>query len=100
MKNDKERKAFVDNPDNWEVTNTLSDKVRIVRLSYQGKEWYRIQILKNDNYYDYDSRELKKRIDWVTLETCPFSSELGVFGDHWSNTNIVDAIKTLDREAK
>ena len=100
MKNDKERKSFVDDPDNWEVTTALSDQIRIVRLKYQDKKWYRIQILKEQSYYDHAARDLKKRVEWVTLETCLFDPERGVFGEHWSATNIVDSIKAIDREAK
>jgi hypothetical protein len=100
MKNDKERKAYVENPANWRLISSLNDKIRIVHLTYHDKAWYRIQIMKEQNYYDHAAGDFKKRIEWVTLETCLFDPERGVFGEHWSATNIVDSIKTIDRESK
>lgn len=100
MRNDKERKAFAEDPFNWKVVAEYEGDypggVRISALQYGGEAWYKVEIMGEYNMYDYVDGKLKEVRGWQALRMFAPSADGDVFGDTVSITQIVNAIKEID----
>lgn len=103
MRNDKERKAYIDDSSNWSVvgeyggrSNDHPGAVRISRLSYGGESWYKVEIMQEFTQFSYVRSNLETVRGWRALGTYGQSEDGAVFGEHVSVTQILNAIKEID----
>lgn len=91
LRNDKERREFVQNDENWELVGELNGLVREKMLAYKGTEWYAVEVRQN----------VKKYIsEWTRVGIWKFSRSLRAFTYGWNVSQIVDEIKRIDKEEK
>ena len=64
MKNNQERREFVDNPENWHVVE-LTPHTRMSAIRYKGEERFKLETFEVVNRYDYHDRENYKSGEWV-----------------------------------
>jgi len=67
MKNAAERKAFIENPENWHVVE-LTEHTRVSAIRYKGEERYRLEVFEVANYFDYEHRCHGERAEWVVRD--------------------------------
>lgn len=99
MRNDKERKAFVEDDVNWTVIAEhfgYPGGVRISELVYGGESWYKVEIMVEHNVYNYAKSRLETVRGWVLLRMYEATEDGEVFGETVSVTQIVNAIKEID----
>ena len=100
LKNDKERKEFVNNPENWELVGELNGLIRLKKLTYGKKEWFAIYVRKSYDHYDYREKQMKEVIEWQRARIHTLNTEIRAFGQEYSPSQIVEEIKDMDREAR
>ena len=100
MKNDKERRAFVEDSINWTVVGEYFGHhpggVRISVLEYGGEAWYKVELMKEFDKYNYEKGRLETMRGWYGTHMYEASSDGEVFGESVSVTQIVNAIKEID----
>lgn len=99
MRNEKERRQFVTDPENWEVIEKYSGShpggLRVLELTYGGEAWYRIQAEQTGLWYNRETGRVEERVDWVTIaQFAPAGGD--DFGTRISDSQIVDIIKEID----
>lgn len=97
MKNDKERRAFVENDDNWKNQHGLNC-VRVQTLEYRERTWYRVQVMKVIRRYEPVLNKTVSLVEWDTVAILWCDEEKGYFeaGD-WTVPSIVSYIKAMDK---
>ena len=104
MRNDKERQAFVQNDSNWHrVGMEIMGRVRLRELEYKSHVWYRVEI-----YLKYEETEFLEqggytrvtKTGWCPIRMYVIDKETGAFADTISVTQIVNEIKTIDKEER
>ena len=99
LKNDKERREFVYNSDNWEVIGELNSLVRLTRLEYKGREWFGIDIRSEYDTFDPDfNRIVTKR--WTQIAIYQLDTETRAFSIPWSRSQVAAQLKQIDKEEK
>lgn len=100
MKNDKERKAYIEDANNWHLANQIGTLVRVERLEYKGKFWARIQVREELYAYDWENNKSYTTIKWHTLHMyktgCDAEGNL-YFAETQSTTQILNAMKAADK---
>lgn len=100
MKNDKERKAYIEDANNWHLANQIGTLVRVERLEYKGEFWARIQVREEMNVYNWENHKAYKKIEWHTLRMyktgCDAEDNL-YFAETQSTTQILNAMKAADK---
>lgn len=103
MRNDKERQQFVQDDNNWHRVGTeIMGRVRMRELEYKSHVWYRIEIMTHwfENEFTDASYKRIKRMGWQPLRMYVIDKETGAFADTVSVTQIVNAIKEIDKEER
>ena len=104
MRNDKERQQFVQDDNNWHrVGSDIMGKVRLRELEYKNNFWYRIEILEHYFENEFFSGSDYKRVDkvnWRPLRMFVLDKDTRAFEDTVSPTQIVEAIKEIDKEER
>lgn len=102
MKNDKERREFVDNEDNWRIFDTASCMaLRVKVLEYGNMAWYKVEAKRVSEHFDHKTRRVVTKPNWRTLDMYSTGSgDMTSFGEHVSVTQIVNRIKDYDKEHK
>ncbi|MBR2677626.1 MAG: hypothetical protein IKE28_12040 [Solobacterium sp.] len=100
MRNDQERREFIDNQDNWQpVGSDATGNVRIMSLKYLGNEWQRVDVYREYERFDYEKLGYVKEIGWVPTDTFSVNSE-GIIGNTITKTQILNRIKEIDKEER
>lgn len=93
MRNDKERQAFVLDDNNWHrVGMDIMGRVRMRELEYKNHTWYRVDVL--------ETHWPTKLPYWRHLRMYVIDEKTGAFSDSVSVTQIVEAIKEIDKEER
>lgn len=103
MRNDKERRDYVENPNNWkteaEYAGSYPGALRVSSLTYGDEMWFKVEIIKLQTEFDFDTREHIQLLRWVSLGVYQEAwNGTGFSEEHWSTTQIVNRIKEIDRE--
>ena len=98
--NDKKRREFVQNDENWELVGELNGLVREKMLAYKGTEWYAVEVRQNVQHYNVHSHALEYRAEWTRVGIWKLSRSVRAFTYGWSVSQIVDEIKRIDKEEK
>lgn len=96
MRNRKERQAYVDNENNWQIIDSMQFAV-LKRLMYKGDSWLKIQHLVQDERFDYKerTRRIKTELDDKGIYIV---SEDGTALNWTTKTQIVDRMTELDQQ--
>ena len=100
MRNDTERKAFVEADKNWQMLKEIPDVLQLQSLIYKGHEWIRLRIYQVQNRFDYEKRQPYQVADWTTIRWLKWNSDLGGLSESMSVSQILREIKEIDREVK
>lgn len=100
MRNDKERKAFVEDSVNWSVVGEYFGShpggFRISVLRYGGENWYKVELMREFQMFNYAKSRLETRRGWYGNHMYEASEDGAVLGESVSITQIVNAIKEID----
>lgn len=99
LTNEKKRREFVNNSDNWEIVGEMNSLVRLTRLEYKGKEWYGIEIRSGHDVYDAEIRRLFKK-DWLQIAIYQLDTDNRCFTYPWSRSQVATQLKLIDKEEK
>jgi len=100
MRNDTERKAFVDTDENWQTLKEVPDVLQLQSLIYKGHEWIRLRIYQVRVHFDHETCKVYQAPDWNTIWRSKWDKEFGGFSDSMSNSQILREIKEIDKEVK
>lgn len=67
MRNEKERHAFIDNADNWEIAAELAEYLRIKRVQYKGEYRFALEVYEEHNTFNYEISEPEQVEGWVNV---------------------------------
>lgn len=100
MRNDKERRAFVEDSLNWTVVGEYFGNhpggIRISVLRYGGECWYKLELMKEYSQYNYAKSRLETKRGYQMLRIYEPTEDGEVFGESVSVTQILNAIKEID----
>jgi len=100
MKNDKERKAFVEDERNWAIVDSTNNMmIRMKMLVYHELRWFKVEAIHFAEWYDVKRGQVVKEPKWFQIGMYD-DHVSGVLGEHVSVTQIVNRIKDYDREHK
>lgn len=98
LRNDKERREFVQNPDNWETISTVNNLVRLRRFVYKEQEWFCVEILQTYQHYNHIKKGMVWISEWRRLGIYQINTESRAFNYGTSVTEIIEQIKNIDRK--
>jgi hypothetical protein len=107
MKNDTERREFINNESNWERCESLVDNtLKIDALSYKGHTWTRVSVLETVADLSQirlfssatNSTILPVHREWEPKLYTRFTDN-GMSAECIGKTAILDEIKELDRDS-
>lgn len=100
MRNDKERKEFVDDDRNWAIVDSTNNMlIRMRMLVYHELRWFKVEVIHVAEWYDVKRGKVVKEPKWFQIGMYDDHAS-GVLGEHVSVTQIVNRIKDYDREHK
>lgn len=99
MRNNDERRAFIENVDNWELTESTIF-TQTMKLTYKGAEWYQIRIAEWSHYFDHDALKGRYRFEWENHSRYyKLKAEHGCL-EPISKSSIIEEIKTIDKKER
>ena len=100
MKSDRERRAFVEDPKNWEPVGETNG-IRLTVLTYKERHWYRIEIwqIKVEGY-DFEKHDHKLGRAWIPVHIYKMDETLHAYTYSMTGGDVVKEIKTIDKEEK
>ena len=100
MKNDKERKAFVEDERNWRIVDSTNNMmIRMKMLTYRELWWFKVEAIHIAEWYDVKRGQFVKEPKWFQIGMYDGTTS-GVLGEHVSVTQIVNRLKDYDRERR
>lgn len=104
MRNDRERREFVDNQENWEIFKEMPG-IRIRKLTYKEKHhWFKLEIWQTSEEWDWkkDGGGVKRieQTRWREVQIFKLNETTHAYGDPISVPQIVEEIKKIDKEEK
>ena len=96
LKNDKARRAFVDDEENWETIHEMPG-ARIMRLSYKSASWYKFEVWQTANEWDKSTKKLVEKTRWRELRIFTMNETTHAYDEQVSAKQIADAIKEIDK---
>jgi len=100
LKNDRERRDFVNDPKNWETIGDIKGLVQMRMLRYKGLIWYATFIRQVHQRWDRDIHGHIYEADWTRLGIYQINTEHRAFTYGISPTEIIQAIKEADKEER
>lgn len=101
MKNDKERREFIDNPNNWEqVGEDIMGLVRMMQLTYKYKQWFKVEILQRYEHYNIKERRMETVREWIKTGIYEIDTNNRAFTYGISLTQMLNTIKEIDKEER
>lgn len=101
MKNDKERREFIDNPNNWEqVGEPIMGLVRMSQLTYKYKQWFKVEILQTYEHYNIKTGRMEPVREWIKTGIYEIDTNSRAFTYGISPTQMINAIKEIDKEER
>lgn len=64
MKNQAERREYIDDPENWQIVESLRN-VRVSQNKYKGEKRYKLETFEVITRYDYHDRKSYNAGEWV-----------------------------------
>lgn len=96
LKNDKARRAFVDDEENWETIHEMPG-ARIRCLSYKSASWYKFEVWQTANEWDKNTKTLVEKTRWRELRIFTMNETTHAYDEQVSAKQIADAIKEIDK---
>ena len=101
MKNDKERRDYINNPENWILAfgSGNIENIRTMVLTYKDERWARLEVYREYESFDFEKLETVKKKGWVETALYAVSKD-GEIGEPISKTQIMNRMKELDRKER
>jgi hypothetical protein len=100
LSNEKKRREFVENPQNWEVLPSADNFVRVSKLLYKGHMWFHIEIWQTYEHFDPKARMVIPTTQWVDRGYYKISKRTHALTYQMSIDDIADEIKEIDKKEK
>lgn len=99
LRNDNERRAYIENPANWEQVGMLNNLIRLMKLTYKEHEWFAIDIWQSGTTFDSQKWKTVPSKEWRRLNRYKITEDHALsYG--MSVSQIADEIKTIDKEER
>ena len=101
MKNNEERRQFVEDINNWEMTESTI-WTQTLRLKYEDVEWYQIRVLENTYHYDPETHTDEYKPEWTNHSRYYrfFDDGNRCYLEPYSKSNIIEEISVIDKKLK
>ena len=100
MRNEKERKQFINTAENWTAVSEAIPGIRLMELQYKEHSWYRIDIMQKRNDFNYEAHKSVEVVKWRTLGMYKILLDDYCYSEGLSATQIANEIKEIDRGGK
>ena len=97
LKNDRERREFVNDPKNWETIGDIKGLIQMRMLRYKGMIWYANYIRQVSQSWNSETHDFNREADWLRVGMYQIDTEHRAFTYGISATEIVNAIKEADK---
>lgn len=99
MKNDQERREFIDDDSNWHPDlYQFRGLVAVQTLTYKGHQWQRVSVWRKGIEFDPKTREIIYPNHWVPIMHSKLLPDGSAFDDSLSVTQILKEIKEIDKK--
>jgi len=98
MKNNEERRQFVEDISNWELSESTI-WTQTLKLTYEGHEWYQIRVLEYGHHYNYKEGRPYDGASWENHQHY-YRQHKDVGLEPVNKTQIIDEIKLIDKKLK
>ena len=101
MKNNEERRQFVEDINNWELTESTI-WTQTLRLKYEDVEWYQVRVLENTYHFDPKTYTEEYKTEWTNHSRYYrfFDYKDRCYLDPCSKKNIIEEISVIDKKLK
>ena len=100
LRNDKERRDYIQNQANWETVGTLNNLIRMRTLTYKSETWYTLEIMQMFQHYNIKAGAMEWVSEWRRLGIYQLNVDHRAFTYGVSVTEIINRIKEIDKEEK
>lgn len=97
LRNDNERRAYLDDPKNWNVINQMPG-VRLLEFEYKGFLLYRLELWQTwRSGYDFENHKHKEETGWREVFTYTLREDTHAYSYPVSTGEIIRKLKELDK---
>lgn len=100
LSNDKKRREYVSDVDNWEIVGDILGLVQLRKLTYDRQEWLAICVRRTWDTYNVGKHGFDRVTKWVITGMYQIDKEFRTLDNGWSQSQIVEVIKNLRKEEK
>ena len=100
LRNDKERREFVNDSSNWELVGELNNLIRLKALTYKTDIWYTLEIMQMFQHYNIKAGAMEWVSEWRRLGIYQLNIDHRAFTYGVSVTEIINRIKEIDKEER
>ena len=100
LSNDKKRREYVGNVDNWEVVGDILGLVQLRKLTYGKQEWLAICVRRTWDTYNVGKHGFERVTKWVITGMYQIDTDLRTLDNGWSQSQIVEVIKNIHKEER
>ena len=100
LSNDKKRREYVSDVDNWEVVGDILGLVQLRKLTYGSQEWLAICVRRTWDTYNAGKHGFDRVTKWVITGMYQIDKEFRTLDNGWSQSQIVEVIKNIRKEEK
>ena len=100
LTNDKKRRAYIEDPKNWEPLPSADNFVRVSKMLYKEHMWLHIELWQTINSFDSDLRKSVPTTGWQDRGYYKINEHTHALDYQMSISNIVDEIKEIDKKEK
>ena len=98
LTNDKKRREFIDNPENWETIPTADNFVRVRKLLYKEHMWLALDVWQTIEHFNYHKGEMEELTGWTQAYYYKINEKTHALTWPVSITQIVEEIKDIDKK--
>lgn len=100
LSNDKKRREFVSNVDNWEIVGDILGLVQLRKLTYGSQEWLAICVRHTWDEYNPGKHGFEHVTRWIITGMYQIDKECRTLDTGWSQSQIVECIKKMYKEER
>ena len=100
LSNEKKRRAYIEDPKNWEPLPSADNFVRVSKMLYKEHMWLHIELWQTYNHWDPDLHRLTEATGWTDRGYYKINEHTHALSEVLSTTNIVDELKEIDKKEK
>ena len=100
LSNDKKRREYVNNLENWEVIGDILGLVQLRKLTYGKTEWLAVCVRQSCDKYNPNKHQFEHTIYWHITNIYQIDTTDRVLDTGWSPSQVVDSIKAIHKEER